>query len=113
MSVCGGCCCGTPRKHPDIDHDHHLDLLHELLGRQARIRVTDCLGYCAASNVITVTPSAAGRQRGGRTAWFGFVLDEQVITELAEWVLAGGPGVATLPDTLELHLVQPPRRATA
>jgi hypothetical protein len=113
ISVCRGCCCGTRRKHPDVDPDHHLDLLRELVGAQARIRVTDCLGYCAAGNLITVAPSAGGRQHGGRATWFGFVLDEHALTELAEWVLAGGPGIATVPDALLLHVVRPPRRATA
>jgi hypothetical protein len=41
--------------------------------------------------------------------WFGFVGDTRVLTLLEGWLRAGGPGFATLPDELELHVVAAPR----
>ena len=43
--------------------------------------------------------------------WFGFVGDLRVLELLASWVRAGGPGLAALPDELELHVVAAPRLA--
>lgn len=111
VSVCHGCCCGNFRKHPDVEHDDHLRLLRAALGRNARIRVTQCLGHCSLSNIITVAPSRAGRHRGGRLVWLGFVLDDEVIAEIADWVLDGGPGIAPLPARLRQHRVRPDRRS--
>lgn len=113
VSVCRGCCCGTTRKHPGVDHQGHLRLLRELLDtgerRAARLRVTECLGHCGVSNLIVIHPSPAARQRGARPVWLGFVLDERCVTTIAEWVLAGGPGIAPLPPELTLHDMTPRR----
>ena len=32
-------------------------------------RVTDCLDACEHSNVMILSPTAAGRQAGGRPVW--------------------------------------------
>jgi len=66
MAVCRGCCCGTAAKHPDLDHGAQLEQLRRGLPDPARMRVSDCLDACERSNVIVVTPSAAGRRAGGR-----------------------------------------------
>ncbi|MEV0595588.1 (2Fe-2S) ferredoxin domain-containing protein [Nonomuraea cavernae] len=114
ITLCRGCCCGTAKKHPDVDHEDQPDRLRRKLTPPFRIRVVaDCLGPCAHSNVVIVTPSPEGRAAGGRSVWLGFVLDEQVIDDIAAWVDTGGPGIADLPAILDLHVFTPPRRAHA
>ncbi|MCW2506633.1 MAG: hypothetical protein JWO79_4917, partial [Actinomycetia bacterium] len=54
VTVCRGCCCGTERKHPGIDHDGLLAALAEV----GAVRVSDCLDVCEDSNVVVVQPSA-------------------------------------------------------
>lgn len=89
--VCRGCCCGTERKHPDVDHDAQLAALQAV----ARVRVVDCVDECAQSNVVVVRPG------DGRSIWFGRILDEQVTSALCGW-LAGGARNA-VPDDLVGH----------
>jgi len=111
VTVCRGCCCGTLRKHPDVDHQAHLDLLRGRSSRLFRVRVVnDCLGPCLQSNVVVVTPSPRGRSAGGRPVWLGLVLDAEVIEDIAAWADAGGPGVADLPAVLGLHTFKRSRR---
>lgn len=115
VSVCRGCCCGTRRKHPDIDHAWQLERLRAAAGDSAgvvSVRTTDCLDACAVSNVVVVSPSAEGRRGGGRNTWLGLVNDDARLEELITWISTGGPGVAPLPPVLELLVIDPPRRAT-
>ncbi|MEV6602193.1 hypothetical protein AB0M36_35885 [Actinoplanes sp. NPDC051346] len=108
MTVCRDCCCGSLRKHPAVDHAAQLDRLRELLPAAHRIRTSLCLDVCAQSNVMVVQPTRAARRNGARPVWFGLVLDDAIVTDLAEWVRAGGPGVAGLPDTLALSVIPAP-----
>lgn len=105
--VCRGCCCGTTRKHPDVDHDAQLRALRSRLGAGA-VRTVDCLGPCGDSNVMVVLPSGAGRRRGGRATWLGFVLSDDALDDVTGWIGAGGPGLAPIPGTLDLHRITPP-----
>jgi hypothetical protein len=100
VTVCRGCCCGTTRKHPTIDHEAQLANLRSLIEDVGNLRVTDCLGPCERSNVIAVSPSRSGRLIGGRPTWLGFVLDAGADTVIATWLRDGGPGLAGLPDAL-------------
>ncbi len=101
MSVCRGCCCGTVKKHPDVEHRAQLDRLRDVVADRARIReVTDCLGPCENSNVIVVTPSRLARLFGGRPTWLGRILDDDAVESLAQWLHAGGPGLAETPAAL-------------
>ncbi|MCO5996690.1 hypothetical protein [Actinoallomurus rhizosphaericola] len=115
--VCRGCCCGTPHRHPHTDHDAHLTALRRTrdhAGRTVPVLVSGCLGPCAEGNIVVVHPSASGRRRGARPTWFGFVNDDQAIAEVTAWLAAGGPGIAPMPPTLELHRITAPgRRARA
>ncbi|MBB5625990.1 (2Fe-2S) ferredoxin domain-containing protein [Sphaerisporangium krabiense] len=112
VTVCRGCCCGTARKHPGVGHQEQPRRLRRGLVQPFRVRVVrECLGPCAYSNVVTVSPSREGRAAGGRPVWLGFVLDEQIIDDIVAWVNAGGPGLADLPAVLSLHTFTPPRRA--
>jgi hypothetical protein len=103
VTVCRGCCCGTTAKHPGIDHAGQLVRLREGVGDAGKVRAVDCLDACGHSNVVVVSPSAEGRLAGGRPVWLGWVLAEDMIDEIAEWVRAGGPGVAPAPGVLDLQ----------
>ena len=110
--LCRGCCCGTERRDPHTDHAAQLTWLRQLSHTHpdgVTARTSECLGPCAQANVLVVRPSPAGRRRGGRPVWFGFVGDTRVLTLVESWLRAGGPGLAALPDELELHVVAAPR----
>ncbi|MFF8616216.1 (2Fe-2S) ferredoxin domain-containing protein [Streptomyces sp. NPDC015350] len=109
VSVCRGCCCGTP-KIPDVDHAGQLAGLRSSLGDSATVRAVDCLDACEQANVIVVQPSAEGRRAGGRPVWLGLVNDPDAVTDIAAWVGAGGPGLADPPAILDLYVFRPSRR---
>lgn len=113
VTLCRGCCCGTLAKHPDVDHAGQLAQLRAGVVGCAQVRVSDCLDACEHSNVIVVTPSAAGRQAGARPVWLGEVLDQDTTADVAAWVAAGGPGLADPPDAINSHVFQPSRRVRA
>ncbi len=110
VTVCRGCCCGRPEKNPGIDHAGQLAQLREELPPEARLRLSDCLDVCERSNVIVVGPSPAGRAAGARPVWLGQVADQDAITDITDWVAAGGPGVADPPPLLDLYEFKPSRR---
>jgi (2Fe-2S) ferredoxin len=113
VTVCRGCCCGTLRKHPDVDHAGQLARLTAGLGASGRVRVSDCLDACAESNVVVVAPSPAGRRAGARPVWLSGVLDPQLTDEVVTWVREGGPGVCEPPVLLDLAVFSPTRRQRA
>jgi hypothetical protein len=109
VTVCRGCCCGTP-KIPRLDHAAQLRDLSAALADRASVRVVDCLDACEQANVIVVQPSPEGRRAGGRPVWLGLVNDRDATADIAAWTEAGGPGLADLPDILDLYAFQPSRR---
>jgi (2Fe-2S) ferredoxin len=113
VTVCRGCCCGTARKHPGIDHAGQLARLTAGLGASGRVRVSDCLDACSESNVVVVAPSPEGRRAGARPVWLSGVLDPQCTEEIVAWVRAGGPGVCEPPVLLDLASFGPTRRQRA
>ncbi|WP_185832248.1 (2Fe-2S) ferredoxin domain-containing protein [Streptomyces sp. WAC 04229] len=106
--VCRDCCCGTPKI---IGVDHAAQTAR--LRARVPVRVSDCLDVCEQANVIVVQPSAAGRAAGARPVWLGLVNDPDATEDIADWVRAGGPGVAPRPDVLDLYAITPPRRGPA
>ncbi|SEG76060.1 hypothetical protein SAMN04489712_111117 [Thermomonospora echinospora] len=108
VTVCRDCCCGSA-KVTGIDHDEQV----AFLCGQVPVRVSECLDVCEQANVIVVQPSAAGRAAGARPVWFGLVNDAAGTEDIAARVRAGGPGVAPLPDVLDLYAFTPPRRAAS
>ncbi|MFJ1645061.1 (2Fe-2S) ferredoxin domain-containing protein [Streptomyces sp. NPDC088258] len=110
VTVCRGCCCGTP-KIPGIDHPAQLARLRRSLDDVARVRPVPCLDACEHANVIVVQPSAAGRAAGGRPVWLGLVNDPDAIADITAWIRAGGPGLAEPPPILDLYVFRPSRRA--
>ena len=109
VTVCRGCCCGTP-KIPRLDHGAQLADLRAALAGVAQVRRVDCLDACDHANVIVVQPSAEGRRSGGRPVWLGLVNDPDAAADITTWVGAGGPGLAEPPDVLDLYTFTPSRR---
>ncbi|WP_328474600.1 hypothetical protein OHA21_15625 [Actinoplanes sp. NBC_00393] len=60
------------------------------------------------SNVVVVHPTPAARRQGARPVWFGLVLDDVIVTDIAAWVRAGGPGIAEMPAPLALSVIRAP-----
>ncbi|GGJ74566.1 hypothetical protein GCM10010123_00720 [Pilimelia anulata] len=109
--LCRGCCCGSPAKHPDVDHDAELADLRALAAGHPELvalRLSECLGPCAEANVLVVKPSRLGRRRGGRATWFS-ALDVDARDALGGWLRAGGPGRAALPPLLAARRIERPR----
>ncbi|MFA1540779.1 (2Fe-2S) ferredoxin domain-containing protein [Actinomadura monticuli] len=109
VTLCRGCCCGTDRRNPDVDHAALERRLRLQLAQDVRVRYTDCLGPCSQANVVVINPSALGRAAGGRTTWIGRVLDEDAVGDITEWANAGGPGMADPPATIGLYVFAPPK----
>ncbi|WP_327351685.1 (2Fe-2S) ferredoxin domain-containing protein [Streptomyces sp. NBC_01304] len=103
--VCRDCCCGSPKV---IGVDHAAQTAR--LRAQAPVRIAECLDVCDQANVIVVQPSAAGRAAGARPVWLGLVNDAAATEDIVDWVRAGGPGIAPLPEILDLYTFTPPRR---
>lgn len=97
VRVCRDCCCGTPEKHPDVDHDGLLDGLVEATRGYAEVAATTCLLACEWSNVVVVSPGSI---------WFKEMLSEESWSALADWIRAGGPGTQ-VPEVLVGHLTNP------
>ncbi|MFJ3439372.1 (2Fe-2S) ferredoxin domain-containing protein [Streptomyces cyaneofuscatus] len=112
VTVCRGCCCGTP-KVPGLAHTAQLHELRQAVGQAATVRVTDCLDACERANVIVVQPSTAGRKAGGRPIWLGLVNDPDATADIAAWVASGGPGITEPPGILDLYTFSPSRRVRA
>lgn len=110
VTVCRGCCCGSQVKHPDLDHRAQLERIRAGVGSAGRVRVSDCLDACEQSNVMVVTPSAAGRRAGARPVWLGQVLDDDATDDVMTWVITGGPGVSEPPSVLDLNAFSPSNR---
>lgn len=109
VTVCRGCCCGTP-KIPRLDHAAQLADLRGSLAGVAAVRPVGCLDACEHANVMVIQPSPAGRAAGGRPVWLGLVNDRDAAADITAWVEAGGPGLAEPPAILDLYVFAPSRR---
>ena len=78
--LCRDCCCGTTRKHPDVDHDAQLAALSAV----ARTRIVSCVNECSRSNVVIV------RFGDERAIWLEAVNSETVTNALCDWISARG-----------------------
>jgi (2Fe-2S) ferredoxin len=107
VTVCRGCCCGTTKRRPLVDHAARLDALRALLGDAATVRVTDCLGPCERSDVVVVSPTRDARRSGARPVWLGQLNGRHEASAIADWVHAGGPGIAALPESLRRSPFRP------
>jgi len=97
--VCRGCCCGTLRRHPGVDHDVLLERA-KAGAREAgaKFEVTDCLGPCGQGNIVVVR--AAGRIR-----WFGGMNDERSTGALLAH-LRGRGSLSDLPEGLRRRVLR-------
>jgi (2Fe-2S) ferredoxin len=107
VRVCRDCCCGTLRKHPDVDHDALLERLTATTAGAAVVDASTCLLACEKSNVVVVQPSRVARHRGARPVWLREVLDADAVDAIAGWVRAGGPGVSEVPPSLSPLVTTP------
>ena len=73
-------------------------------------RGIDCFDVCEGDSVTVVQPTPAGRRAGGRPVWLRDTHDPDVVAALADWIDAGGPGIADEPDLVAIHAFTPPRR---
>lgn len=107
LTVCRGCCCGTRKKVPGVDHEAQftrLSTIDDHTGRTVPVRRSECLDLCFEANVVVVQPSAQGRAAGGRPVWLGRVTDDHLVEALDDWIFEGGPGIAPLPEALCPHV---------
>ncbi len=107
LTVCRGCCCGTRKKVPGVDHKAQLARLRAIddhSGRSVPVRTSKCLGICFQANVVVVQPSSAGRAAGGRPVWLGEVTEDKLVEAVDDWIFEGGPGIAPLPAVLADHV---------
>ncbi|AGL16768.1 hypothetical protein L083_3258 [Actinoplanes sp. N902-109] len=84
--------------------------LRAVLGREHDVRQSRCLDACSQANVMVVQPARQARRAGAKPVWLGLMLHEEMLDDLAAWVLAGGPGVEPLPVLLSLSELPPARR---
>lgn len=107
--LCRDCCCGTVRKHPDVDHEVQERLLREAVAAGGgHLRIVNCLDVCARSNVAVV------RLAHGQRIWFGNLLDARSTRLLCEWLEEGC--ASDIPPALGEHVFSrdlEPERSTA
>ncbi|GAA1000033.1 (2Fe-2S) ferredoxin domain-containing protein [Nocardiopsis tropica] len=107
LTVCRGCCCGTRKKVPGVDHRAQLARLGAIedhSGRTVPVRTSKCLGICFEADVVVVQPSREGRAAGGRPVWLGRVTEDELLEAIDDWIFDGGPGLAPLPAVLADHV---------
>jgi (2Fe-2S) ferredoxin len=101
--LCRDCCCGTERKHPDLDHAAQERALAAAAAEGGgRVIRTRCLGVCERSNVVVVKTPV-------ETHWFGDVLSEEQTSAVSAFVRTRG--AAPAPRELSFNVVA--RRQTA
>jgi hypothetical protein len=107
--LCRDCCCGTTRKHPEVDHEAQLASLRAAVAALpgAALRTTRCLDACQHSNLIVLRTIDGGRPR---TLWLGEILAEADTAALCRWIEDGGP-TQPLPPALLRRRVQPRQEA--
>lgn len=88
--VCRDCCCGTVRKHPDVDHAAQEEALRAAAAEGGgRLIRTKCLGVCERSNVIVVKGAST-------TFWFGGVLAPKQTEAVLAFIRSGARSAAPL-----------------
>ncbi len=96
--VCRGCCCGTRRKHPGVDHKQLEKDLRAGAGQAGlRYEVTDCLGPCGQGNIVVTRTE-------GRIRWYRRMNDHGATAVLVRSL--GNPSGAGVPAELDRHLMR-------
>lgn len=108
IMVCQDCCCGTSRKHPNVDHKAQRKQLLALESETVRVQVVDCLDLCQQSNVVLVRDYSLPRR--DRDTWLARMHRSAEIEAVGEWVneRAGG-----MPIELLRHVFTPDRKHRA
>lgn len=70
----------------------------------ARLTLSECLDECERGDVVVARPLRR-RHRGARPVWFERLAGDELTDALAEWLRAGGPGAAPVPDALRPFVI--------
>ncbi|MGX7827026.1 (2Fe-2S) ferredoxin domain-containing protein [Actinokineospora sp. 24-640] len=108
LTVCAECFSGSVPDDATVDRAGRLARLRALAAETgASVRTADCLDTCDIAGVVVV------QAKGSAPVWLGWVLSDAVFDDIESWLTSGGPGVAPLRDTLDLHRITAPglRRA--
>jgi predicted metal-binding protein len=98
--LCRDCCCGTERKHPDVDHTAQEHAFRAAAAESGgRVIRTRCLGVCERSNVVVV-------KNARNTYWFGGVLAAEQTSAITRFIRSGGTTCA--PIELSFNVVPRP-----
>lgn len=82
--LCRDCCCGTERKHPEVDHAAQEQALRSAAAEGGgRVIRTRCLGVCERSNVVVVKTAY-------NTYWFGGILTPEKTRAISRFIETGG-----------------------
>ncbi len=107
VQVCDGCCCGTDRKHPGVDHAAiRRRLALAAAGAGGSSRTVGCVDECSRSNIVIVRPAGIDADR----VWIGGVLDDAVVEELCSWVAMGArtpPSPSLRPHVFDRATAEP------
>ena len=107
ITVCRGRRCTAAGDRPGTDLAEQRERLGDLADAgYTALRGTTCLSQCRRSNVVVVQPVLTARLRGARPVLIG-PLDDALLPELEDWIRAGGPGRAPLPDALNSRVITP------
>lgn len=76
-------------------------------GGCTRLTQVECLDQCGRGDAVVVRPVRALRATA-QPVWLAGLTSPESVEALREWLTAGGPGGADLPDALVPHVVPPP-----
>ncbi|MFP5334159.1 MAG: hypothetical protein ACLGIV_02500 [Actinomycetes bacterium] len=112
LTACASCV-GDTLGADDPRPGGQLDRLQALEARGcARLRTVECLDVCE-EDVVVVRPSPRGRRAGGRPVWFSRLAGDDATSALEEWLEAGGPGLAPVPQEIAPLVVPAPKASAA
>lgn len=109
VHVCRDCCCGTWRKHPEVDHSAQLETLTRTVDSLpgGQIKTTKCVGECRHSNVLIIRRFLHGRTL---TTWLGNILRERQTLALCQWLTQGAYQDLPLPSSLKRYAFTPEKQ---
>lgn len=99
-------CAGETLEGVDSRSDGQLGRLKDLEARGVtRLTLVECLDECERGDVVVARPVTAARAAGAHPVWFEQLAGDEATAALEDWLEAGGPGRAPLPDALARHVI--------
>jgi len=71
-----------------------------------RLTTAECLDECERGDVVVARPGPGCRGPEARPVWFERLAGDHLTARLADWLVAGGPGVAHVPADLAAHRIR-------